>query len=116
MPWWTWIVIWVALLALTLLVLVALGYHLFRKVKALLKEVEQAGEVLDRSTNPATDPDQHPAGVDRETLMAVFRDPADVRDERAAGKALRIAARRERRVHRRVERDQPVSLRDLPHV
>ncbi|MBG6190115.1 hypothetical protein IWX64_001051 [Arthrobacter sp. CAN_A212] len=113
MPWWTWIVIWVALLALTLLVLVALGYYLFRKVKALLKEVEHAGEVLDRSTTPAASLDE----VVREPVpLAVFRDPADVRDERAAGKALRVAARRERRVHRRVNRSQPVSLRDLPHV
>lgn len=112
MPWWTWIVIWVALLALTLLVLAALGYHLFRKVKALLKEVEHASEVLDRSTTPAVSPDL-PV---REFVPAASRDPADVRDERAEGKALRIAARRERRVHRRVNRSQPVSLRDLPHV
>lgn len=104
--------IWVALLALTLLVLAALGYHLFRKVKALLKEVEHASEVLDRSTTPAVSPDL-PV---REFVPAAFRDPADVRDERAEGKALRIAARRERRVHRRVNRSQPVSLRDLPHV
>ncbi|NOJ64522.1 MULTISPECIES: hypothetical protein [unclassified Arthrobacter] len=112
MPWWTWIVIWVALLALTLLVLAALGYYLFRKVKALLKEVEHAGEVFDRSTTPAASPDE----AVREFVPAVFRDPADVRDERAVGKALRVAKRRERRVHRRVNRSQPVSLRDLPHV
>ena len=112
MPWWTWIVIWVALLALTLLVLLALGYYLFRKVKGLLKELEQASEVLDRSSHPV-------AGAElpvREPAIAVFRDPAEVSEERAEGKTLRIAARRERRVHRRVERGQPVSLRDLPHV
>ena len=112
MPWWTWIVIWVALLALTLLVLAALGYYLFRKVKALLKEIEQASAVLDRTTNP-------PAGAEgtaREPQIAVFRDPALVREEGAEGKALRVAYRRERRIRRRVDRGQPVSLRDLPHV
>ncbi|WP_026552919.1 hypothetical protein [Arthrobacter sp. H20] len=112
MPWWTWIVIWVALLALTLLVLVALGYFLFRKVKALLKEVEHASEVLDRSTHPAGSPEETVG----EAALAVFRDPAVVREELSEAKALRIASRRERRVHRRVERGQPVSLKDLPHV
>nr|WP_024477040.1 hypothetical protein [Arthrobacter sp. CAL618] len=112
MPWWTWIVIWVALLALSLLVLAALGYFLFRKVKALLKEVEHASEVLDRTTNPPTGGD----GAVREPNIAVFRDPGTVRNEGAEAKALRIAYRRERRIRRRVGRGQPVSLRDLPHV
>lgn len=112
MPWWTWIVIWVALLALTLLVLVALGYYLFRKVKALLKEVEHATDVIDRSTHPTTVTEQ-PA---RDSPVAVFRDPGTVRDELRDAKALRVASRRERRVHRRVEHGQPVSLKDLPHV
>ncbi|WP_051317697.1 hypothetical protein [Arthrobacter sp. CAL618] len=104
--------IWVALLALSLLVLAALGYFLFRKVKALLKEVEHASEVLDRTTNPPTGGD----GAVREPNIAVFRDPGTVRNEGAEAKALRIAYRRERRIRRRVGRGQPVSLRDLPHV
>lgn len=104
--------IWVALLALTLLVLAALGYFLFRKVKALLKEVEHASEMLARTTNPPTSAD----GAVREPSIAVFRDPGTVRDEGAEAKALRVAHRRERRIRRRVGRGQPVSLRDLPHV
>ncbi|MHA7156157.1 hypothetical protein [Arthrobacter sp. TMN-50] len=112
MPWWMWIVIWVALLALTLLVLAALGYHLFRKVKALLRDVEHATDAIDRSTSPAAGPEQPTRG----STVAVFRDPGTVRDEVHEAKALRVASRRERRIHRRVERGQPVSLKDLPHV
>lgn len=112
MPWWTWILIWVALLALTLLVLAGLGFFLFRKVKGVLAEIQTASEALDRSTTPPV----APAAADSEPEVAVFRDPADVNAERIEGKMLRVAARRERRIHRRVTRSQPVSLKDLPHV
>ncbi|MHA7275631.1 hypothetical protein ACX80O_03765 [Arthrobacter sp. Hz1] len=112
MPWWTWIVIWVALLALTLLVLAVLGYHLFRKVKALLAEVEHATGMIDQSTSQMAGPEQ----VACDSPVAVFRDPGTVRDELRDAKALRVASRRERRIHRRVEHGQPVRLKDLPHV
>ena len=44
MPWWSWIVIWIALVALSLLFFVVLGARLFRQFMATVKELEAAGE------------------------------------------------------------------------
>ena len=44
MPWWSWIVIWIALVALSLLFFVVLGVRLFRQFMATVKELGAAGE------------------------------------------------------------------------
>ena len=44
MPWWSWIVIWIALVALSLLFFGVLGVRLFRQFMATLKELGEAAE------------------------------------------------------------------------
>ena len=44
MPWWSWIVIWIALVALSLLFFVVLGARLFRQFMATAKELGEAAE------------------------------------------------------------------------
>ena len=51
MPWWSWIVIWIALVALSLLFFVVLGVRLYRKFMATVKELGEAAERF--STFPA---------------------------------------------------------------
>src|ERR671920_47403 len=46
MPWWTWILIWIALIALSLLFYLVLGIRLFRKFMVTVRELGAAGEKL----------------------------------------------------------------------
>ena len=46
MPWWSWILIWIALVALSLLFYVLLGIRLFRQFMATLKDLGAAGRKL----------------------------------------------------------------------
>lgn len=116
MPWWSWIVIWVALLALTALFLLFLGFRVFRGAMSTLGEFEAAADRLQvdggrSSAGTATD------GPERsEFIPAVFIAPEEVRAANERGRAERVARRRARRVRRRVERGQPQLLRDMPHV
>jgi hypothetical protein len=113
-PWWSWILIWVALVACTLVVLLLGGIYLFRKGMAV---VRGAAADLERVTaRPAageTADDAGPAAVVRVPGSAVFADPDRMRLEYEQGRELRRLARRDRRVARRRERGQMQSLRDL---
>ncbi|MGW9405009.1 hypothetical protein ACWGQ2_13705 [Arthrobacter sp. NPDC055585] len=108
MPWWSWILIWVALTAVALLLYVLIGYRLFRKFMAVLREVQSAGERLSFITAPVP-----PAEAGR-FQPAVFADPEAERRRYDEGKASRKEARRERRVQRRILRGQPRAWRDIP--
>lgn len=107
MPWWSWIVIWVAVTAVALLLYVLIGIRLFRKFMAVLGEVQSAGSRLSFAP-PA------PSPVAADSLPAVFLDPAAARRRYEDGKAERKEARRERRVERRHLRGQPRAWRDIP--
>lgn len=112
MPWWTWIVLWIVLLALSAVFLLVLGYRVFRKMVAALKEFERAGELLHASgAEYVADAAGTPA-----SSAAIFNQPAAVRAERNAGKRAREHVRRERRIRLRAHREQPQLLRDLPHL
>ena len=114
MPWWSWVLIWVSLLACTLAVLVLGGVYLVRKGLALMRE---AGDALGRlspagpADGPADDGGPRPGAP--VPGSAVFAEPAVMRREYAEGREKRRAARRDRRVERRRLRGQPQSLRDL---
>lgn len=112
MPWWSWIVIWVALAALAALFAVVLGLWIFRRMMATVHEAETVGELLGNSDFARTAPSNTPASE----VPAVFLSPATARALRDEGKKARGAARRERRVRMRTERNQPQLLRDLPHL
>ena len=114
MPWWSWVLFWVSLLACTLLVLVLGAVHLVRKGLALMRETGEALGQLSPDTRPGEAADDGGAPLSAAVPgSAVFADPAVVRREYAEGREHRRAARRDRRVERRRLRGQPQSLRDL---
>src|SRR6478752_9901830 len=53
MPWWSWILIWVALVSLSLLFFVVMGVRLFRQFMATVKELGEAGDKLTSLPVPA---------------------------------------------------------------
>ncbi|MGO4491221.1 hypothetical protein AB4Y86_03870 [Arthrobacter sp. 2YAF22_2] len=126
MPWWSWIVIWIALVALSLLFIGVLGVRLFRQFMATAKELGEAG---DRFANFASDPLTSGSAVVHLAAVgsdgggaprpgaapgaAVFAQPALMRHDYDASKTARQEARRLRRIRRKAERGQPQALRDI---
>jgi hypothetical protein len=111
MPWWSWILIWIALVALSLLFYVLLGIRLYRQGMAVLKDLGAAGSKLGHlGPAVATEP-EHPAVP--QPGSAVFASPARMRHDYDASKSSRKEDRRRRRVQRKTDRGQPQSLRDL---
>jgi hypothetical protein len=129
MPWWSWIVIWIALVALSLLFFGVLGVRLFRQFMATVKELGEAGERFSTfASSPLTsgsaavhvgavgsdgDDAREGAGLDAEPGSAVFAPPALMRHDYHASKIARQDARRLRRIRRKAERGQPQALRDI---
>ncbi|WP_120520181.1 hypothetical protein [Arthrobacter celericrescens] len=113
MPWWSWILLWVALIAVSLLCYLLLGIRLFRKVMATLRELSAAGAKLGHLP-VAPEPPQDDAGTRRPAPgSAVFASPEQMRHDYFAAKASRQELRRQRRVKRKAERGQPQSLHDI---
>jgi len=108
MPFWFWILLWVALCAVSLLFVIFLGWRIFRAFIATLADFEQAAAKLER---PAA-PEAAEAGT-AVAIPGIFLDPEEVRRDYDAGKLQRRQARRERRVARRRARGQRQSLRDI---
>src|SRR5215210_6285194 len=127
MPWWSWILIWTTLLAVSLLFYVLLGVRLFRKFRQTLREL---GEAADRFGPPSPAAAAYGSGPGAERgagrhpedgklsgdlgqqsrLLpgsAVFVPAAQMRHQYAASKAARRELRRRRRVQRKTERGQP---------
>ena len=125
MPWWSWIVIWIALVALSLLFIGVLGVRLFRQFMATTKELAQAGERFSSlGPAPATSGSAvvqvgavgsggDAAGPGTEPGSAVFAPPEAMRHNYHASKAARQEARRLRRIRRKAERGQLQALRDI---
>jgi hypothetical protein len=121
MPWWSWIVIWIALVALSLLFFVVLGVRLYRKFMTTVKELGEAGDRFGRLPSAAPVPAPAEAGAPAAPTAlaapfpgsAVFAPPARVRHDYEAAKAARREARRLRRVQRKADRGQPQRLHDI---
>ena len=116
MPWWSWIVIWIALVALSLLFFVVLGVRLFRKFMATVKDLGEAAERF--STFPAAagahaDADGPGGEPAPEPGSAVFASPVQMGHDYRASKFARQEARRARRVQRKLDRGQPQRLHDI---
>ena len=117
MPWWSWSLIWIALIALSLLFYLLLGIRLFRKFMVTVRELGAAGEklghlpdarpVIDASDSDSSCPPHLAPGA------AVFASPHRMRHDYHASKASRVEARRQRRIRRKAERGQPQRLRDI---
>ena len=125
MPWWSWIVIWIALVALSLLFFVVLGVRLFRQFMTTMKELGAAGERFSSFPSAAAGPPGSalagPSGSAVESVpgpqlepgAAVFAEPAPLRHEYHASKLARQDSRRLRRIRRKQDRGQPQVLRDI---
>jgi hypothetical protein len=115
MPWWSWIVIWIALVALSLLFFVVLGVRLYRKFMTTVKELGEAGDRFGHlpSATPVPAPAEPGAPATPVPGSAVFAPPARVRHDYEAAKAARREARRLRRVQRKADRGQPQRLHDI---
>ncbi|UEL30259.1 hypothetical protein [Pseudarthrobacter sp. L1SW] len=111
MPWWSWILIWVALVALSLLFYVLLGIRLFRQFMATVKDLGAAGEKLGH-LGPVETPEA-PAPATPRPGSAVFASPSVMRHDYEASKSSRQEERRLRRVQRKIDRGQPQALGDL---
>ena len=127
MPWWSWILLWIALVALSLLFYAFLGFRLFRQIMATFRELGEAGSRLGRSGNRSGSSvaeldaevvakDEAESGRLTQSLppgLAVFASPEQMRVEYHEGKATRQERRRARRVQRKADRGQPQRLRDI---
>jgi hypothetical protein len=126
MPWWSWILIWIALVALSLLFYVVLGVRLFRKFTTTLRELGEAADRFSSLPSPAgasygsgTDgagpgvEDGADAASRQAPGVAVFASPARMRHAYHASKLSRQQARRLRRIQRKKDRGQPQALRDI---
>jgi hypothetical protein len=111
MPWWSWILLWIALVAVSLLFYVLLGIRLFRQFMATLKDLGDAGEKLGHFS-PAGLPMQ-PVHEATPKGSAVFASPAQMRHDYHTSTSARREDRRLRRVQRRTDRGQRQSLGDL---
>lgn len=114
MPWWSWILIWVALIAVSLLFYVLLGIRLFRQFMATVKDLSAAGEKLGH-LNPV-EVQESPEPGRALPGSAVFASPAVMRHDYEASKSARRAERRRRRVQRKKDRGQPQALGDLDFI
>ncbi|MGM9470600.1 hypothetical protein ACS5PJ_01205 [Pseudarthrobacter sp. YS3] len=113
MPWWSWILIWIALVALSLLFYVLLGIRLYRQFMATIKDLGAAGEKIGHlATLPATYDEPRPL-TSVPPGAAIFATRARMRHDYDASKSSRREDRRQRRVQRKTDRGQPQSLRDL---
>ncbi|HEY8701936.1 MAG TPA: hypothetical protein VIM08_13430 [Arthrobacter sp.] len=113
MPWWTWILIWIALVALSLLFYVLLGIRLFRQFMATVKALGAAGEKLGHFAPALPGTEESPGAAAQQPGSAVFASPAWMRHDYHTSKSSRREDRRRRRVQRRTDRGQPQSLGDL---
>jgi Flp pilus assembly protein TadG len=122
MPWWSWILIWIALVALSLLFFGVLGVRLYRQFMTALNELTDAADRLSlassRSGTAGSETDDAGAGATGEAPRslpgdAVFASPSLMRHHYHASKISRQNARRLRRIQRRKDRGQPQALRDI---
>ncbi|WP_285243016.1 hypothetical protein [Pseudarthrobacter sp. fls2-241-R2A-127] len=112
MPWWSWILIWIALVAVSLLFYVLLGIRLYRQFMTTVKDLGDASARL-ASLGPAALPEEATDPSRVTPGSAVFASPAVMRHDYEASKSARREERRRRRVQRKKDRGQPQALGDL---
>ena len=120
MLWWMWIVLWVAVVAVSVIFLAIVGFRVFRRGVRTLGEFGEAMDRLevnaDRGEKVDESADGLHGGVPGIPVPAVFSDPEDVRAAARSAQADRRLGRRTKRVVKRAHRGQPQLLRDLPHL
>ncbi|GAB3246180.1 hypothetical protein [Arthrobacter pigmenti] len=112
MAWWFWILLWVALVALSLLFFGLLGLKLFRSFTAMLTELEAAGTRLGGIDAGDGDDGGAPASG-TPVPESLFRSRREAKLHYISSKLQRQEQRRLRRMERKHQRGQPQALRDL---
>ncbi|MGR0159899.1 hypothetical protein [Paenarthrobacter nitroguajacolicus] len=113
MPWWFWILLWIALIALSLLFHLTLGYRLYRKFMSTVHELGAAGKRFSNVAPGQETSDLEALDASPEPGSAIFASPEQMRHDYLTAKAFRQEVRRQRRVQRKAERGQPQSLHDI---
>ncbi|MFJ6454368.1 hypothetical protein [Paenarthrobacter sp. NPDC091669] len=113
MPWWFWILLWIALIALSLLLHLTLGYRLFRKFMSTVHELGDAGKRFSNLSPVAETSDVEPSENRSRPGSAIFASPDQMRHDYLTAKAFRQEVRRQKRVKRKAGRGQPQSLHDI---
>ncbi|WP_347107510.1 hypothetical protein AAHB33_10625 [Paenarthrobacter sp. S56] len=113
MPWWFWVLLWIALIALSLLLHVTLGYRLFRNFMATVQELGAAGERFSNISPTPETSDVEAVSERPAPGSAIFASPGQMRHDYLTAKAFRQEVRRQKRVQRKAERGQPQSLHDI---
>lgn len=116
MLWWMWIVLWVALIAVSLIFLVVVGFRVFRRGMRTVGEFGEALDRLEMNVPSGGDAVEHHSGLPGIPVPAVFSTPGDVRTARELAKTRRTDNRRSSRIRKRADRRQPQLLRDMPHL
>ncbi|MHA7238746.1 hypothetical protein [Arthrobacter sp. TMS1-12-1] len=120
MLWWMWIVLWVALVAVSVIFLVVVGFRVFRRGMRTLGEFGEAMDRLQVNAPPGGTAEDGVAaprpGLPGIPVPAVFSAPDTVRAARDLAKTRRVDDRRARRVATRAAREQPQLLQDMPHL
>ncbi|MHA7269081.1 hypothetical protein [Arthrobacter sp. HLT1-20] len=116
MPWWSWILLWIALIALSLLFMAFLGLKLWRQASATMRTFTDAGDERAAYWEQQLAKAAVEHVTEERTVVpgsAVFASPEKMKDDYLATKEERRFARLQRRVARRKERGQLQSLRDI---
>jgi hypothetical protein len=113
MPWWFWILLWIALIALSMLLHLTLGYRLFRKFMSTVHELGDAGKRFSNLSPVVETSDVAQTEGRPEPGSAIFASPEQMRHDYLTAKAFRQEVRRQKRVTRKAERGQPQNLHDI---
>ncbi len=104
---------WIALIALSLLLHLTLGYRLYKKFMSTVHELGAAGKRFSNLTPAQETSDVETAESQPAPGSAVFASPEQMRHDYLTAKAFRQEVRRQRRIKRKAERGQPQSLHDI---
>lgn len=116
MPWWSWILIWIALVALSLLFMAFLGWKIWRGVSATARTFSEVSAEREAYWDQSLERAKVQHVTEARTTVpgsAIFATPEEMKDDYVAAKEERRFARLQRRVARRKERGQLQSLRDI---
>lgn len=116
MPWWSWIIIWIALIALSLLFMLFLGWRIWRGVSATARTFSDVSAEREAYWAQSMERATVEHVTEARTVIpgsAIFATPEEMKDDYLAAKEERRFARLQRRVARRKERGQLQSLRDI---
>ncbi|MDJ0315752.1 MULTISPECIES: hypothetical protein [Arthrobacter] len=119
MLWWSWILIWLALVALSLLFIAFLGFKLWRGATSTVRTFSEVSAERAAYWDSSIEKATIAQVIEPRSVVpgsAVFASPEKMKDDYLATKEERRFLRLQRRVARRKERGQLQSLRDIEAI